>query len=121
MYRSQFIKKIYTRRSETANQNKTAVIKELSFQTEGADYYIIELDGKEYRDVPCTIPRWLADQITTKEFQYKIDSKKIVNRMFIFQEGDSVNITYESGNLSSPKISLDGCGKKYKELKIVYI
>ena len=109
-------------------------------QGSGVDYYDIEINNKIYRNVPCPIPNWLNNQManilnlrnqiktyaasrTYIGVQYDISSRVRTSfeREPLFSVGDNVEVTFEGGNQSLPKITLELSGKKYKELTIYYV
>lgn len=121
---TKIVSKLFNNRNRDASGNKTGKIITQVAQSPSADFYDIEVDGRQIKNIQCPIPEWLIKTLQEEDqavLNYYNGDKKIYSRAFLFQVDESVNITYDSGNINNIKISIDGPGKKYKELKIIYV
>lgn len=121
---TKIISKLFDSRNRDASNNKTGRIVNQIAQTSSADFYDIEVDGRQIKNIQCPLPDWLIKTLEEEDqavLNYYNGDKKVYSRAFLFQVDESINVTYDSGNINNIKISIDGPGKKYKELKIVYV
>lgn len=121
---TKIISRLFDSRNRDASNNKTGRIVNQIAQTSSADFYDIEVDGRQIKNIQCPLPDWLIKTLEEEDqavLNYYNGDKKVYSRAFLFQVDESINVTYDSGNINNIKISIDGPGKKYKELKIVYV
>lgn len=135
-----FVQKTLKYQNKVKQNISSGKIVAIGNQGSGVDYYDIEISGKIYKNVPCPIPNWLINQManvlslrnqmstyaasrTYIGVQYDISSRvrTSFDREPLFTVGDNVEVTFEGGNQSLPKITLELSGKKYKELTIYYV
>lgn len=128
----QFFNDFYKEKKDKKSSIQSGIIIVLTKQDEGADYYNIEIEGKVFSNVACPIPPWLNDQLKLNDtirgiiknnLGFIITDKRTVDlkRTPIFNEGDSVQVIFEDNLRTMCKISLEKSGKRYVQLKIIYV
>lgn len=120
---TKIISRLFSNKSSEATGRTAKIINQVS-QSSSADFYDIAIEGRQIKNVQCPLPDWLIKTLQNEDqavINYYNGDKKVFTRAFLFQIGESINVTFDSGNSNNIKISIDGPGKKYKELKIIYV